>query len=321
MVAPPSLLVTIGRVSDHASLLWRKDDFAGSEMIRSMEKEARMIEGIKSVLVAVTEEGRKEETFALGYALSLARQANAHLTVQAAASRFSIPYSMLNDFGRNIISSENRRIAGLAQRLAKKAKEEAEFAGVASAVESPQLPYDELIERFLGHARVHDLAILDAESETIDIDRGLIEAALFESGRPVLIVPSEHEVFTGRRIVIAWDGSASAARAVAGAMPFLRAAEAVEIVSIVGEKDLSASVPGADLAPHLSRHGVNVSVTTTALGAKEDVAGAIQREAVGFTAGLVVSGAYRHSRLREWLLGGATQSMLKKSRIPLLMSH
>lgn len=280
-----------------------------------------MIEGIRSVLVAVTEEGRKEETFALSYGLSLARQANAHLTVQAAASRFSIPYSMLNDFGRDLISTENRRIAALAERFAGKAKDEADFAGVVSSVESPQLRYNELIERFLGHARVHDLAILDAESETIDMDRALIETALFESGRPVLVVPSDHHSFAGQRIIVAWDGSASAARAVAGAMPFLRAAEAVEIVSIVGEKDLSGSVPGADLAPHLARHGIDVSVTTTALGAKEDVAGAIQREAAGFKAGLVVSGAYRHSRLREWLLGGVTQSMLKKSRIPLLMSH
>lgn len=280
-----------------------------------------MIEGIKSVLVAITEEGRKEETFALGYALSLAQQANAHLTVQAAASRFSIPYSMLDDFGRDLISTENRRIAALAERFAGKAKDEAAFAGVVCAVESPQLHYNELLERFLGHARVHDLSILDAESETIDIDRGLIETALFESGRPVLIVPPEHHGFSGRRVVVAWDGSASASRAVAGAMPFLRSAEVVEIVSVVGEKDLSKSVPGAELAPHLARHGINVSVTTTVLGAKEDVAGAIQREAAGFKAGLVVSGAYRHSRLREWLLGGVTQSMLKRSRLPLLLSH
>lgn len=280
-----------------------------------------MIEGIKSVLVAVTEEGRKEETFALSYGLSLARQTNAHLTVQAAASRFHIPYSMLDDFSRDLISSENRRIAALAERFAGQAKGEADFAGVVCTVESPQLHYSDLIERFLGHARVHDLSVLDGESEAIDGDRGLIESALFESGRPVLIVPPEHHSFSGRRIVIAWDGSASASRAVAGAMPFLRAAEAVEIVSVVGEKDLSSSVPGADLAPHLARHGIDVSVTTTALGAKEDAAGALQREATSFKAGLIVSGAYRHSRLRQWLLGGVTQSLLKASRVPLLLSH
>jgi nucleotide-binding universal stress UspA family protein len=280
-----------------------------------------MLEGIKSVLVAVTEEGRDEEGFALSYALSLAKQASAHLTVQAAASRFSIPYSMINDFGHEIIATENRRIAGLAETLAVKAKAEADLAGVVCAVESPQLHYNSLVLRFLDHARVHDLSVLDAESVALDVDRGLIEAALFESGRPVLVVPPGRPSFSAPRILIAWDGSAAAARATADALPFLRAAEAVEILSVVGEKDLSTSVPGADLAPHLTRHGVNASVRIAALPKKGDVAEAIQNAAAEFGAGLVVSGGYRHSRLREWLLGGVTQSLLKNGRIPLLMCH
>lgn len=280
-----------------------------------------MLENIKSVLVAVTEEGRNETGFALSYALSLAKQANAHLTVQAAASRFSIPYSMIDDFGQQIISSENRRIAALAEDLAVKTKAEADFAGILCAVESPQLLYHSLILRFLDHARVHDLSVVDSESVTLDVDRGLIEAALFESGRPVLIVPPGRPSFSANRIVIAWDGSAAAARATTDALPFLRAAEAVEILSIVGEKDLSTSVPGADLAPHLSRHGVNVSVRTATVLDSGDVADTIQHAAAEFGAGLVVSGAYRHSRLRQWLLGGVTQSLLKNGRMPLLMCH
>lgn len=281
-----------------------------------------MLEGIKSVLVAVTEEGREEEEgFALSYALSLARQANAHLTVQAAASRFSIPYSMINDFGHEIIATENRRIAGLAQALAAKAKAEADMAGVVCAVESPQLHYNSLVLRFLDHARVHDLSVLDAESVTLDVDRGLIETALFESGRPVIVVPQGRPTFHASRIVIAWDGSAAAARATADALPFLRAAEAVEIVSVIGEKDLSTSVPGADLAPHLIRHGVNASVRIVTLPKNGHVAEAIQNAASEFGAGLVVCGGYRHSRLREWLLGGVTQSLLKNARLPLLMCH
>lgn len=280
-----------------------------------------MLNGIKSVLVAITEEGRHEEGFALSYALSLAQQANAHLTVQAAASRFSIPYSMVGDFGQQIISTENRRIAALAEELAVKAKVDADLAGVVCAVESPQLDYSNLTLRFLDHARVHDLSILDAERATVDMDRGLIESALFESGRPVIIVPPGRPSFSANRIVIAWDGSASATRATADALPFLRAAEAVEILSIVGEKDLSTSVPGADLAPHLSRHGVNVSVRTIPVLEKGNVADTIQHAAAEFRAGLLVSGAYRHSRLRQWLLGGVTQSLLKNGHMPLLMCH
>lgn len=280
-----------------------------------------MLEGIKSVLVAVTEEGRDEEGFALSYALSLAKLASAHLTVQAAASRYSIPYSMISDFGQRIVATENRRIAALAEELAVKAKTEADFAGIQCTVESPHLHYKDLILRFIDHARVHDLSVLDAERVTIDNDRGLIESALFESGRPVLIVPPDHPRFSASRVVIAWDGSASATRATADALPFLRSADAVEILSIVGEKDLSTSVPGADLAPHLSRHGVNVSVKTIAVLERGDVADTIQHVAAEFGAGLVVSGAYRHSRLRQWLLGGVTQSLLKNGHMPLLMCH
>ena len=280
-----------------------------------------MVEGIKSVLVTITEEGREEDVSALDYGLSLAREANAHLTIQAAAGRFHVPYSMLDDFSQRIISAENRRIAALAEHLAETAKAEADFAGVVCAVESPQLYYSELLDRFLAHARVHDLSILDAEPSRMEADWGLIEAGLFESGRPVIIVPPGRTRFECRHVVIAWDGSASATRAVAGAMPFLKAAEAVEILPVLGEKDLSASVPGAALAPHLARHGINVTVTNTAVGSNETVAAAIQREAAGFETSLIVSGAYRHSRLREWFLGGVTRSMLEHCRLPILMSH
>lgn len=280
-----------------------------------------MIEGIKSILVAVTEEGQTEENLAVGYGLSLARQTNAHLTVQAAASRFSVPYSMIDDFSGAIVASENRRIAGLAQKLASDARFAANLAGVVSTVESPQLIYSSLLQRFLDHARVNDLSILDAEPTTLAIDRGLIETALFESGRPVLVVPPGHPSFSGETIVIAWDGGASAARAVADALPFLRAAKAVEIVSVTGEKDLSNAVPGVELAPHLSRHGVHVTVKTVPLGKGRDVATALQDEAAELGAGFIVSGGYRHSRLREWLLGGVTQSLLKNSKVPLFMCH
>ncbi|QEL27181.1 universal stress protein (plasmid) [Bosea sp. F3-2] len=280
-----------------------------------------MIDGIKNVLVTITEEGREEQTSALGFGLTLAHEANAHLTVQAAAARFHVPYSMINDFSQRLVSAENRRIASLAEHFAQTAKAEAEFSGVVCTIESPQLYSSGLIERFLSHARVNDIAILDAEPSRMEIDRDLIEAGLFDSGRPVLIVPPGRSTFLCRRVIVAWDGSASAARAVAGAMPFLKAAEAAEIVSVVGEKDLSKTAAGTDLAPNLSRHGINVSVSNTSVGPTEDVATAIQRAATGFEASMIVCGAYRRSRLREWLLGGVTESMLNNCRLPILMTH
>lgn len=279
-----------------------------------------MLKSIKSVFVAFTEEGRGEHSSALAYALSLSQQAKAHLTIQAASMRYAVPASLVGQFGAEMIGTENRRIAALAEAVAADARGGADLAGVTCTVETPHLVYSSLCDRLLAYARVHDLSILDLEKDAVQRDRGLIEAALFESGRPVLVVPEHCERFQARRILIAWDGGASAARAVADAMPFLSAADEVEILSVTGEKDLSLRIAGADLAPHLARHGASVTVRNVALS-KGDVAAEIQQAAQSFGADFLVCGAYKHSRLREWLLGGVTQSLLRESRLPLLMSH
>ncbi|HEV7257406.1 MAG TPA: universal stress protein [Bosea sp. (in: a-proteobacteria)] len=279
-----------------------------------------MLKSIKSVLVAFTEEGRGEKSSALAYALSLSQQADAHLTLQAASMRYAIPASLVGAFGAELVATENRRIEALAEAFAEKAKSSADLAGVTTTVETPTLVYANLCDRLLAYARVHDLAILDMEKDPVQRDRGMIEAVLFESGRPVLIVPPSCETFSAKRVLIAWDGSAAAARAVGDAMPFLDEADEVEILSISGEKDLSTSIAGADLAPHLARHGIAVTVRNVAL-TQPDVAGEIRHAATSFGADLVVCGAYKHSRLREWLLGGVTQSLLKDSTLPILMSH
>ena len=279
-----------------------------------------MLTSIKSVLVAFTEEGRGEHSSALAYALSLSQQAGAHLTLQAASMRYAVPASLVGAFGAELVSSENRRIEALADAFAEKAKGSADRAGVICSIETPTLVYASLCDRLLAYARVHDLSILDMEKDAVQRDRGLIEATLFDSGRPVLIVPPGCEQFSAKRILVAWDGGACAARAVGDAMPFLVDAEEVEILSVSGEKDLSTTIAGADLAPHLARHGVSVTVRNVAL-TQPDVASEIRQAATDFGADLVVSGAYKHSRLREWLLGGVTQSLLKDATLPILMSH
>lgn len=279
-----------------------------------------MAPSIKSIFTAYTEEGQGERESALGYALSLAQQAGAHLTIQAAAMRYAIPASLIGDFGVAFVRAENRRIGVLAERFAELARTSAGLAGVTSTIETPQLVYAELSDRLVAHARVHDLSVLDLEKDAAERDRGLIEAALFDSGRPVIIVPPGSETFAAGRILIAWDGSAGAARTVAEARPFLPGAE-VEILSVTGEKDLSRFVAGAELAPHLARHGASVTVRNIALSGTSDVAETIRQAAADFRADLIVCGAYKHSRLREWLLGGVTQSLLKSSPLPLLMSR
>jgi nucleotide-binding universal stress UspA family protein len=161
---------------------------------------------------------------------------------------------------------------------------------------------------------------VDAEPSSINVDRGLIECLLIDSGRPVLVVPPGRDTFSCRRIVLAWDGSARAARAAADALPFLRAAESVEVVSVEGEKDLTDTLMGADIAPHLSRHGVKATVHCLA-AVNGDAAETLRDAATRFEADMIVMGGYVHSRLREMVLGGVTQSLLRQSPVTLFMAH
>jgi nucleotide-binding universal stress UspA family protein len=280
-----------------------------------------MLQSLKSVLVGVTADRAEEApSAALGYALGLAGAAGAHLTLQAAALKLVMPPTVVSGFGAGFVAAENRRLHALAEAVAERARGEAQAAGVACTVETADLTYAELVGALMAQARVHDLCVLDAKEGPIDLDRDLMEAILTGSGRPVIVVPPGAAGFRAGRILVAWDGSGRAARAVADAMPLLRAAESVEIVAVTGEKDLSSLVPGAELAPHLARHGVNVAVTV--VPAEEgDVAETLRAHARRSGADLVVMGAYVHSRLREWLFGGVTRSLLGASPVPVLMSH
>jgi nucleotide-binding universal stress UspA family protein len=280
-----------------------------------------MLQQIKSVLIGVTEEGDDQEvSSALRYGISLAQDAGAHATIQAAAVKLVLTHAFVSDFAAGLVATENQRLQTLAQAAADKARRDAEAAGVICTSEAPQLTYPDLVRSFTSQAHVHDLTVLDAEPVAIALDRGLIEHMLFESGRPLIVVPPGRDVFSSARVIVAWDGSAKAARAMNDALPFLRAAEQVEVVTVSGEKDLSTSLPGAEVAPHLVRHGVNVSVVELEVE-NGDVAETLRRRAILSRADMIVMGAFVHSRLRQMVLGGVTQSLLKSCPVPLLLSH
>jgi len=280
-----------------------------------------MLENIRSILIGITQEGDGEErSSALAYGLALARQADAHVTVQAASLKLVAPYSFVRNFAEGLVAAENRRLDALARAVADESQRAAAASGVTCVSQAPQLAYPDLIRSFTALARAHDLTVLDAEPIALAVDRGLIEAVLMDSGRPLIVVPQRRETFTDGRIIVAWDGGAKAARALNDALPFLRAATQVELVSVTGEKDLTHAVPGAEIAPHLSRHGVKVNVL--ALPAmKGDVAETLRNHARLTRADMIVMGAYVHSRLREMVLGGTTQSLLRNTPVPLFLSY
>ncbi|WP_238120820.1 MULTISPECIES: universal stress protein [unclassified Xanthobacter] len=279
-----------------------------------------MLQNIKSVLIGMTEEGDEVSAAALSYGLSLAQQAGAHATIQAASLKVVVGNTFVSSVASSLVADHNRRLNALASSLAERARGDAQAQGVSCSVETLQLSYGQLVDTFVAQARVHDIAVLNAQRASVDADRGLIEALLFDSGRPLIVVPPAWDSFKHRRVLIAWDASARAARAVNDAMPILRSAEAVEVVAIATEKQLAKTVPGAEIAPHLARHGVHVNVKDLVVQ-EGGIEATLREQASLFGADLLVMGAFNHSLMQEWVLGGVTQSLLKDSSIPLLMSY
>ncbi|MGA9001466.1 MAG: universal stress protein [Pseudolabrys sp.] len=180
---------------------------------------------------------------------------------------------------------------------------------------------DEAPGRFAEIARAFDLAVVpQAEPESGAIDDLIAQAALFQSGHPILVVPYTQTVpFKLDRIAVLWDGSAPATRAIVGAMPFLHRAKAIDLVSIMGEHDLRQEIGGADMRKHLSRHGLNVEPKR--LQMMNDITATILNYASESASDLLVMGGYGHTRFREFVLGGATRGILEGMTVPTLMSH
>src|SRR5690606_4452572 len=142
-------------------------------------------------------------------------------------------------------------------------------------------------------------------------------------GRPVLLVPYAGRFeAVGRRVLVAWDAGREAARAVRDALPLLKRAEHVEVVSFNPDRPGArhGPIPGADLAAYLARHDVKVHVSQQH-GDDIEVGEQILSRAADLHSDLIVMGAYGHSRLRELALGGATRTLLASMTVPVLMSH
>jgi nucleotide-binding universal stress UspA family protein len=176
------------------------------------------------------------------------------------------------------------------------------------------------------HARYADLTILgqrDPDSDEMALIRPHPERVTLASGRPILVVPyAGHFAAIGKCVLVAWDASREAARAIADAMPLLAAAEAVTVLSVDPRPgpDGHGDLPGADIALHLARHDVKAQIERT-VSAGVPVGELLLSRAADLGADLLVMGAYGHSRARELLLGGATRSILASMTIPVLMSH
>jgi nucleotide-binding universal stress UspA family protein len=168
--------------------------------------------------------------------------------------------------------------------------------------------------------RVSDLIVAGQPSEDSDLPSSLsLTAGLLETGRPIMMTPGVAPIRIGKRVAIAWNGSAEAARAVAAALPILKRAEAVTVLTIAEGNDVLES-DAEGLAAYLAAHGATASLHS--FSAEGHSAGeAILHEVGVLGCDLLVMGAFTHSRLRQLIFGGVTRHIVSHARLPVLMTH
>jgi nucleotide-binding universal stress UspA family protein len=275
---------------------------------------------IKDIVVSlsVAESGG----YAGDFAVSVADTVGAHLTGIAFVYDPIVPVAATGYVPPEVIETQQRDNEAAAKVARDRFNAAAGRAGLS--VDSSTLPASlaSAGEQFGSIARRFDLAIVaQGEPDKDAVEALIAESTLFESGRPVIVVPYIQKApLKLDRVMACWDGSRQATRAIADAMPLLERAGQVELVIVANERGKQDEITGADMGQHLARHGLKVDVNRITEG-DIDVADALLSHAADASVDFMVMGGYGHSRLREFVLGGVTHSMLRSMTVPVLMSH
>ena len=278
--------------------------------------------GYKSILVHLDNSETLNER--VGVAVSLAQQHQAHLIGLAPSGQSRIPGDAYFEPATRLATALQEQRDEAAQLAVDQFNEVAKQAGLSSI--EPRIVGNDPIRTLLQHARYSDLVVIgqtDFSRERPSMRAGFVEQIVLGAGKPVLLIPYAGVTQpVGRKVILCWDASREAARAVDAALPMLVAADEVEILIINtggGDDNPDGPTSGQDLAQFLARHEVKAKVremTTTI-----DVGNTVLSHAADIGADLIVMGGYGHSRLREWVMGGATRMVLDTMTVPVLMAH
>ena len=283
--------------------------------------------GFKDILVAL--DGVSEPRQRIELAAALAVRFGAHLIGVHAALSATPPSGRgyFDYFDRSLLEPLYRDFAAKMTEQAERYREV--FDGIAARLGVSaefRIATGYPSETIALHGRYADLIVLgqlDPDEPQAQLLRPLPEEVALAVGRPALVVPYAGSwEAVGRRVLVGWDASREATRAINDAMPLLAAAEAVTVMAIdpVDGPSGHGEVPGADIALHLARHGVTAVIESTVSGGI-GIGNALLSRASDLGADLLVMGAYGHSRVRELLLGGATRTIVESMTLPVLMSH
>ncbi len=181
---------------------------------------------------------------------------------------------------------------------------------------------EDIPEHFAVCARIRDLSIVPVKTND-DRSEKIVERLIFESGRPILMCPEELAAdlpVAFDDVVIAWDHTAPAARAVADALPILQSATNVRIITATDDKTTAEMVSGAALVSHLAEHGIKATFETVSIDGSS-VGKVFEAYVIANEMDILVMGAYRHSRLNEIMWGGATKTVIGRPPCWVMMSH
>jgi nucleotide-binding universal stress UspA family protein len=275
---------------------------------------------LKDILVHI--DSSNECGIRLKTAISLAKAHEAHLTGLYVIQEFPIPGYVKAQIRQELLDATAAARKAEAKEAEKVFNDECKRAGIKG-----EWRYSEgnVAEELALHARYVDIAIvgqLNPDNPSAEIDE-MPDRFILSVGRPVLVVPYVGSYPTvGEEVLVSWDASRLATRAVNDALPFLKMAKKVHVLAInpAGGSESHGDIPCADICLHLARHGVKAEASS--LRAEDLAVGdAILSRAADFGADMIVMGAYGHARWRELVLGGATRHILEHMTVPVLMSH
>lgn len=274
----------------------------------------------RDILVKLEQDGSRDSV--RDYAVSVAETFDAHL-VGVAFAHAAVSGLFLPDIPSGLLEDVLAESTTAARRATERFQEAINHS--LPSAEHRLIMQGELgpPQMFSEMARCFDLSVLmQSDHKTGAHNDTIIEAVLFASGRPLIVVPYIHkDRLKLERIVCCWDASPAAARAIHDALPLLKKAQAVELLIVADHRTKTKYEARAiELSAHLARHGLRVEVEI-APAADLDIADVILSRAADYSASMIVMGSYGHSRLRELMLGGVTREMLATMTVPVFMSH
>ncbi|CTQ64663.1 universal stress protein [Roseibium alexandrii] len=257
------------------------------------------------------------------YALEFGRVHDAHVTGLAVSFEPVVPAFAAAPMPVDYLQAAHDQAIAAAKDAKDQFDEFARLVGVKNESRLAEILTGGPLDNVLAHCRPTDLVVIGQSNpdKPEPMRELLIETILFESGVPVLLVPYiGSKSFEPKNVLVGWDGSSTATRAILSAIPVLEKADKVTVLVIEKKANSQAGQPGAEVANYLARHNMNVTIDVVS-NPQTGVADTVLNYVTDNSNDLVVMGGYGHSRMREFLFGGATREILEAMTVPVLMAH